>query len=100
MIAYTFTHTHTLFVDQVYIGSSIVIDDGSLEIPVYNLVQCDHSSSTKRGGVCLDYKSYLLLKVLKLKHLQECLNIEFSIGKKIYKLILLYRSLTTKPRRI
>ena len=26
-----------------------------------------------------------------MKHLQECLNIEFSIGKKICRLILLYR---------
>ena len=27
-----------------------------------------------------------------MKHLQECLNIEFSIGKKICRLISLYRS--------
>ena len=27
-----------------------------------------------------------------MKHLQECLNIEFSIRKKICRLILLYRS--------
>ena len=67
------------------------MDDDNLEIPGYNLGQCDHSSNTKRGGVCLYYKLYLLLKVLK-KHLQECLNIEFSIGKKIYRLILLCRS--------
>ena len=29
-----------------------------------------------------------------MKHLQECLNIEFSIGKKVCRMILLYRFLT------
>ena len=27
-----------------------------------------------------------------MKHLEECLNSEFSLGKKIYRLISLYRS--------
>ena len=55
-------------------------------------MHCDHSRNTKRGGGCVYYKLYLPLKVLNMKHLQECLNIEFSIGKRICRLILLYRS--------
>ena len=54
-------------------------------------MRCDHSSNTKRGGVCVYYKLCVSLKVLNMKHLQECLNIEFSIGKKVCRLILLYR---------
>ena len=77
---------------ETYLDSSTVLRNDSLEIPRYNLVRCDHSTKTKRGGVCVYYKSYLPLKVLNVKHLQECLNTEFSIGKKICRLISLYRS--------
>ena len=70
---------------------STVFGDDSLKIPGYNLERCDHSTNTKRGGVCVYYKSHLLLKVLNMKHLQECLNIEFSTGKKLCRLISLYR---------
>ena len=71
---------------------STVLGDDSLKIPGYNLARCDHSTNSKRGGVCVYYKSYLPLKVLNMKHLQECLNIEFSTGKKLCRLISLYRS--------
>ena len=77
---------------ETYLDSSTVRGYNSLEIPGYNLVRCDHSMNNKRGGVCVCYKSYLPLNVLNMKHLQECLNIEFSIGKKICRLISLYRS--------
>ena len=75
---------------ETYLDSSTVLGDDSLEIPGYVLVRCDHSTNTKRGGVCVYYKSYLPLKVLNMKHLQECLNIEFSIGDKICRSV--YRS--------
>ena len=61
-------------------------------IPGCNLVRCDHSTNTKCGDVCVYYKLYLPLKVLNMIHLQECINIEFSLGKKICRLISLYRS--------
>ena len=77
---------------ETCLDSSTVLGDDSLEIPGCNLVPCDQSSNTKRGGGRVYYKSYLPLKVLNMKHSQECLNIEFSIGKKICRLISLYRS--------
>ena len=93
LIAYNSIHKYDIIcLSETYLDSSTVLGDDSLEIPGYNLVRCDHSTNTKRGGVCVYYKSYLPLKVLNMKHLQECLNIEFSIGKKICRLISLYRS--------
>ena len=75
---------------ETYLDSSTVLGDDCLEIPGYNPVRCGHPSNTKRGGVCVYYKSYLPLKVLNMKQLEECLNIEFFIAKKIYRLISLY----------
>ena len=93
LIAYNSIHKYDVIcLPETYLDSSTVLGDDSLEIPGYNLVRCDHSSNTKRGGVSVYYKSHLPLKVLNMKHLQECLNIEFSIGKKICRLISLYRS--------
>ena len=57
---------------ETYLDSSTALSDDSLEIPGYNLVRCDYSTNTKRGGFCVYYKSYLPLKVLNMKHLQEC----------------------------
>ena len=76
---------------EAYLYSSTVLEGDSLEIHGYNLVRCDHSTNNKHGGVCFYYKSFFPLKVLNMKHLQECLNIEFSIGNKICRLISLYR---------
>ena len=93
LIVYNSIHKYDIiYLSETYLGSSTVLGDESLEIPGYNLLRCDHSMNTKREGVCVCYKSYLPLKILNMKHLQECLNIEFSIRKKICRLILLYRS--------
>ena len=46
----------------------------------------------KCEGVCAYYKSYLPLKVLNMKYLQECLNTEFPVEKKTCRSISLYRS--------
>ena len=93
MIPYNFIHKYDIIcLSETYLDSSTVLGDDSLEILGYNLVRCDHFTNTKRGGVCVYYKSYLPLKFLDIKHLQECLNIQFSIEEKICRLISLYRS--------
>ena len=93
LIACNSIHKYDIIcLSETYLDSSAVLGDDSLEIPGYNLVRCDHFTNTKCGGVCVYYKSYLPLKVLNMKHLQECLNIEFSIAKKIFRLISLCRS--------
>ena len=63
-------------------------DDGNLETLGYNLIRSDHPSNSKRGGVCIYYKSALPLKVLNIHYLQE------SISKLVTKFsfIFFYRS--------
>ena len=56
---------------ETYFDLSTDLGDDSLEFLIYNLVRCDHYSNTKRGGLCIHYKSYLLLKVLNMKRMQE-----------------------------
>ena len=72
LIAYNSIYKYDIiYLSETYLNSSTVLGDDSLEIPGCNFVRCDHSMNTKRGGVCVYYKSYLSLKILNMKHLQE-----------------------------
>ena len=92
--------------EDIYIGSQIwyywslrniswfycSLDDENLTISEYNLALSDHASNTKHRGVCLNYKSYLPLRLLNISHLKECLNLELKIGDKSCNSVALYRS--------
>ena len=54
---------------KIYLNSEIPFDDKNLEVPVYNLVREDHPSNSKRGGVCVYYKSLLPFRVINVKYL-------------------------------
>ena len=45
----------------------------SLNIDGYNIVQSDHSSSSKRGEVCCGFKENLPIRTLKTTSMTECL---------------------------
>ena len=62
---------------ETYLKASISNDDDSLEVPGYNLFRADHSSNTKRGGVCIYYRNPLPLKILVIHYLQECIRCRF-----------------------
>ena len=54
LIAYNSIHKYdVIYLSETYIDSSTVLGYDSLEISGYNLVPCDHSTNTKRGGVCV-----------------------------------------------
>ena len=57
-------------ISEIHLDSSIASDDGNLEILGYNLIRSDHPSS-KRGGVCIYYKSALSLRVFNIHYLQN-----------------------------
>ena len=58
----------------------------------YNIARVDHPSNTKRDGVCVYYKTSLPLKLLNMKYLQECINLELIIGDNLCSFIILCRS--------
>ena len=74
------------------LNSEIPFDDENLEIAGYNLVREDHPSNSKRGGVCVYYKSSLPFRVINVKYLQESISFELRIGGKCCKFSCLYRS--------
>ena len=41
---------------EAFLDSSIDNDDDRISIPGYNLLRADHSSNTKKGGICIYYK--------------------------------------------
>ena len=80
-----------------YLDSSILSNDGNLEVPGYTLVRADNLNNTKRGGVCIYYLNSLPLKVLDIQFLNECINLELSIGGKVCNFLCLYRSPCQTP---
>ena len=77
---------------ETYLDSSTTSDDDNLAISGYNLIRSDHPSNNKRGGVCINYKKILPLRVLGIQYLQECINFELNTAGKICNFISLYRS--------
>ena len=47
-----------IFLSETFLNSSYEIDSHVLNIPNYTLVRADHPSDSKRGGVCVYYKSF------------------------------------------
>ena len=68
------------------------LNDENLAITGYNLLRADHASNSKRGGVCVYYKSSLALRLIDVHYLQECLIFEILIGGKSSNFISLYQS--------
>ena len=58
----------------------------------YTLIRSDHTSSTKRGGVCIYYRSSLPLRVINIGYLHECLSFELQIRDKVCNSVALYIS--------
>ena len=75
---------------ETYLDSSI--DDASLEISGYYLIRSDHPSNKKRGGICIYYKNFLLLKVTGIRLLEECIAFDLIISNKLRSFVAFYRS--------
>ena len=91
--AYSSVHKFDIIcLSETYLNSETPSDDVNLEIAGYNLVREDHPSNSKRGGVCVYYKSSLPFRVINVKYLQESISFELRIGGKCCKFSCLYRS--------
>ena len=84
--AYIILHKFDVIcLSETYLDSTIPNDDNKLQSPVLD-------GNTKRGGVCIYYKSSLLLRVINIGYLRECLIFELQIGNKVCNFVSLYRS--------
>ena len=64
MKAYIILHKFDIIsLSETFLDSTISNNDDKLQIPGYTLIRSDHPSNTKRGGVCIYYKSSLPLKL-------------------------------------
>ena len=60
-------------ISETYLDSTTALNDENLAITGYNLLRADHASNSKRGGVCIYYKSSLAFRLIDVHYLQECL---------------------------
>ena len=68
---------------ETFLDSSISNDDERINIKGYNLLQADHPSNKKRGGVCMYYKEHIpIIKRDDFCTLKECLVTEIIVDKK------------------
>ena len=69
---------------EMFLNSSIQTNDDRISIDGYNLIQADHPSDSKRGGVCIYYKEHIpLIKQENICTLGNCLVTEIrSHGEK------------------
>ena len=87
----TFHKFDLICLSEIYLYSSISIEEKSLIIDDYKLLHLGHPSDTKRGGVCLHKKKAISLHVWKVSKLPGCLVFEVSIQNKRGLFVTLYR---------
>ena len=91
--AYISVHKFDIIcLSETYPNTEIPSEDENLEIPRYNLVRENYPSNSKRGGVCVYYKSSLPFRVINVKYFQESISFELRIGGKCCRFSCLYRS--------
>ena len=83
-----------IYISETYLDSSTPADDSNLEISGYTLVRLNYPSNNKRGGVCIYYKSFLLLKVFSMSNI--CKKVFVLKLKLAIKLVTFY--LSTDPQ--
>ena len=81
-------------ISETFLDSTIASDDPRLVLEGYSIIRSDHTSNSKRGGVCIYYKSHLpLVQRSDLTNLDECIVCELqnSRSKRVF-ITALYRS--------
>lgn len=84
-------------ISQTLLEYSTVLGDINLEIEGYNFVRSDHPFNSKCGGVCIQWKQSLTLKVSNVKYLQECIVFEIKVWRQLCDFILLYYRCPSQP---
>ena len=69
-------------ISETFLDSSFEPENKNLMLEGYKLIQSDHPSNTKRGGVCIYYKESLAVCLVDITSLPECLVCEVTIQYK------------------
>ena len=77
---------------ETYFDSSVLDEDGSQQLNVYNLFRADYPSNTKGGGLCIYYKEFLCVREVKLSDLSQCFIFEVSLRNCKGYIDVVYRS--------
>ena len=82
-----------IFLSETFLDSSTETNNPKVSILGYNLLQSDHPSNIKRGGVCMFYKDYLpVIRRHDLCALIECIVVKVNSGTKSLFFTCNYRS--------
>ena len=81
-----------LCIPGTHLDSSVSKDDNALSIEGYSIIQADHPSNAKRGGVWIYYNDKISVRQISNINLLEYLACEFVIGKKKGYVVTLYHS--------
>ena len=76
---------------EIFLFPSVNFTLDFLNIDGYNIVWSNHSSGSKRGGVCCYFKESLPIRILKMS---ECLLLEMLCNNKLVIASVIYRSLS------
>ena len=92
--AFITTHNFDIIcLSDTFLDSTVSQHDKNIMINGYSLLRADHSSNSKRGGVCLYFKEHLLLiRRNDLSILQECLGTEIIVDNEKCFFTCLFRS--------
>ena len=91
-------NTDIIYLSETFLDSSIETSDPNINILGYHSLRSDHPSNTKRGGVCMFYKDYLLvIRHDDLCALPECVVTEIKLGEKSILFTFNYRSPSQTP---
>ena len=77
---------------ETYFDSSVLDEDRSQQLNVYNLFRADYPSNTKGGGLCIYYKEFLCVREVKLSDLSQCFIFEVSLRNCKGYIDVVYRS--------
>ena len=82
-------------ISEIFLNN--IYKDNDLNLTGCSLLRADHSSNSKKGGVCIYYKETLALKMISIPYLNESLLCEVTTGSKKCIIGTVYRSPSQNP---
>ena len=77
---------------ETFLSSAVSSTFNSLNIDGYNIVQSDHPSGLKRGGMCCYFQEGLPIRIMKMTPMTECLVLEMLYNNKLVIVFVIYCS--------